>query len=260
MSKVVLKCLVTIISGLLLFPVLIGLNAAWAGPPFVTDDPEPVEYRHGEFYIAGQYANNKGGYEGVAPLLELNYGPLPDVHIHMIVPLAYVHEQGGLTNYGPGDLELGVKYRLIHETEMIPQVGTFLITTIPTGDSDRGLGSGHVPLFLPLWVQKSRGPWTAYGGGGLWINPGAGNKNFWQTGGVVQREITKTLTVGAELFHFTRKEDLGRDRTGFNAGAIINLTDDYHLLLSAGRDIDGDNRFSSYAAFQWTFGTHEEKK
>jgi len=48
--------------------------------------------------------------------------------------------------------------------------------------------------------------------------------------------------------------------SGFNVGAIINLTEDYHVLLSAGRDIDGASRFSSYAAFQWTFAPHEEEK
>ena len=77
---------------------------------------------------------------------------------------------------------------------------------------------------------------------------------------MIQREIAKALTVGAELFHFTKKEEEGSNRTGFNVGAIVNLTEDYHILLSAGRDIDGANRFSSYAAFQWTFGPHEEEK
>jgi hypothetical protein len=249
----------TVVAALLSLAAFI-LSAAWAGPPFVTDDPEPVEYRHGEFYTGFTYANNKDGPEGTVPLFELNYGPLPDVHLHMIVPFNFVHPTGEARRYGLGDLELGVKYRFIHETETSPQVGTFLIVTLPTGDRDRGLGSGHVPLFLPVWVQKSWGPWTTYGGGGYWINPGAGNKNYWQFGGVIQREIAKAFTVGAELFHFTKKEEEGSSRTGFNVGAIVNLTEDYHILLSAGRDIEGDNRFSSYAAFQWTFGPHEEEK
>jgi hypothetical protein len=29
-------------------------------------------------------------------------------------------------------------------------------------------------------VQKSAGDWSTYGGG-YWINPGVGNKNFWFT-------------------------------------------------------------------------------
>ena len=30
-------------------------TVAWAGPPFVTDDPEPVELHHWEVYLASQY-------------------------------------------------------------------------------------------------------------------------------------------------------------------------------------------------------------
>jgi hypothetical protein len=34
---------------------------ALAGPPFVTDDPEPVEYQHWEVYIAPIYSHGKDG-------------------------------------------------------------------------------------------------------------------------------------------------------------------------------------------------------
>jgi len=39
-----------------------------------------------------------------------------------------------------------------------------------------------VQAFLPVWMQKDVGDWTVYGGGGYWINPGAGQKNWWFTG------------------------------------------------------------------------------
>lgn len=243
-----------------LFLMIVVPAAVWAGPPFVTDDPEPVEYRHGELYIASQYANNKDGKEGTAPHFEVNYGIIPDVQLHLLLPLAYSHPNGGPTMYGIGDTELGVKYRFIHETDIVPQVATFPIVHIPTGDTDRGLGGGHVPVFLPLWLQKNWGPWTTYGGGGYWINPGAGNKNYWQLGWLGQREITKALTLGAEIFYFGKDTNDGRDRTGYNIGGIINLSEAHHILVSAGSDISGDNRFSAYLGYQWTFGPKEEEK
>ena len=227
---------------------------AWAGPPFITDDPEPVEYRHAEFYIASQYANNKGGEEATLPHFEFNYGAFPDVQLHLLIPLAYARPNGGPAEYGLGDTEVGVKYRFIHETGQLPQVGVFPIMHIPSGDSDRGLGSGHVQLFLPLWLQKSWGPWTTYGGGGYWTNPGAGNRDFWQLGWLVQRDITKSLTLGAEIFYFGKDSDDGREHTGYNIGGIFNLSEEHHILLSAGSDIAGDNRFSAYLGYLWTFG------
>jgi len=233
--------------------------AVWAGPPFITDDPETTEYQHWEFYVASQYANNKDGKEGTAPHFEANYGIIPDVQLHLLVPLAYTHPDGGPTNYGLGDTEVGVKYRFLHEDDTTPQVGIFPVAHIPTGDRDRDLGSGHMPVFLPIWAQKSLGAWTTYGGGGYWINPGKGNKNFWQIGWLGQRDINEALTLGAEIFYAGKDTDDGRDRTGCTFGGIVNLSEEHHVLFSAGSDIAGDNRLSIYLGYQWTFGPDGER-
>ena len=71
-----LSLLVTVIAGL--FPLILGPTVVRAGPPFVTDDPEPVEYRHWEIYLASQHAKDKDGWSGTAPHFEVNYGVLPN--------------------------------------------------------------------------------------------------------------------------------------------------------------------------------------
>jgi len=242
-----------------IFPLLFGLMTAWAGPPFFTDDPEPAEHRHGEFYTAFQYIHSDDGKSATLPHFEFNYGVLPNVHLHLIAPLQYVKPEGGSSQYGFGDLELGIKYRFIQEAESVPMVGTFPIVLLPTGNKDNGLGGGETQVFLPLWIQKSWGPWTTYGGGGYWINPGEGNKNWWFFGWLVQREITKQFTLGAEVFHKTISHEGGESSTGFNLGAIINLTEQHHILLSAGRDFSGPNLFTAYVGYQFTFGPKEQK-
>jgi hypothetical protein len=237
--------------------VMVG-TAARAGPPFLTDDPEPVELHHWEVYVASQYAHDDVGVTVTAPHFEVNYGVLPDTQLHIIVPLVYSSPKDGSKQYGLGDIELGVKYRFIHETETLPQLGTFPIVMTSTGSESRGLGEGHIRVFIPIWLQKSWGPWTTYGGGGLWFNKTGDNKNFWQTGWEVQREISRTFTVGAEVFNTSPAAREDSDRTGFNMGAIINFSEERHLLLSAGRDIHGPNNFTSYVAYQWTFGPGEK--
>jgi hypothetical protein len=246
-----------IVAGLL--PLILGTMVAWAGPPFVTDDPEPVEFRHWEVYVASQHAKDKDGWSGTAPHFEVNYGALPNLQLHLIAPLAYVKPDDGSSHYGFGDLELGAKYRFIQETDWRPQVGTFLIFDLPTGSSSRGLGSGHLRTFLPIWLQKSFGPWQSYGGGGYWINPGSENKNYWFLGWQVQRELSKAITLGGEMFYNTPTAEGEGGRMGFNVGTILNFTDEHHLLFSTGRDIHGQNRFSAYIAYQWTFGPSEKK-
>lgn len=229
-------------------------NAVYAGPPFRTDDPETVEYRNGEFYVANTYANDRDGLSGTAPQLETNFGVAPNVQLHLIIPMAFNRPNGESTLYGPGDVELGVKYRFIQEAENRPMIGTFPLVHLPTGNSDRGLGNGSAQVFLPLWLQKAWGPWQTYGGGGYWINPGTDNRNFWFFGWQVQREIDKRLTIGAEIFNQTPSIKDGSYQTGFNIGAMINFTENHHFIFSGGTDIWGQNLFSYYAAYLWTWG------
>jgi hypothetical protein len=139
-------------------------------------------------------------------------------------------------------------------------VATFPIIHLPTGNSRRGLGSEETQLFLPLWLQKSWGSWQTYGGGGYWINPGSDNQNYWFFGWQVQRQIAEWLKVGAEIFYQTPPVRYGDYQTGYTVGAIIDFTENHHLLCSVGSDIHGPNLFSHYVGYQWTWGPKEKKK
>lgn len=229
-----------------------------AGPPFLTDDPEPVEYRHWEIYFAALYRHDQDGDSSTLPHLEVNYGVIPNVQIHLITPLVYVKPEGASSQYGYGDTELGIKFRFIQETDYIPQVGIFPMIEFPTGDADNALGNGRPQYFLPLWLQKSRGPWTTYGGVGYWINQGNGNKDWWQFGWQIQREINKTLTLGTEIYYKTASTEDSGDTTGYSVGAIVNLTENHHILLSCGQDVKGPNYFSTYVGYQFTFGPQKK--
>ncbi|MGE5197212.1 MAG: hypothetical protein ACM3IL_01745, partial [Deltaproteobacteria bacterium] len=87
---------------------------AQAGPPFLTDDPEPVEYRRWEVYLAATYIRDKDQKSGTLPQVEINYGLLPDLQVHLIAPFTFIHPKGSTLNYGYGDTELGFKYRFVH--------------------------------------------------------------------------------------------------------------------------------------------------
>jgi len=242
------------------FVLVLVPRAALAGPPFKTDDPEPVEYKHWEIYLGSQYSHDRDQNSATLPHIEVNYGAVPNIQIHLIAPMQYVKPEGEASQYGYGDTEFGIKYRFIQETKYVPQVGTFPLIEIPTGESSRGLGNGKTQLFLPLWFQKSWGPWTTYGGGGYWVTSGEDNRDWWYFGWLVQREINKKLTLGAELYYKTAsKADIDESK-GYTVGTIINLTDNHHILLSAGQDIYGPNYYNFYIAYQFTFGPKEGNK
>ena len=236
------------------FATLLLATRALAGPPYVTDDPEPVPFRNWEFYVAGTRATDGNDRTGDAPHFEVNYGAAPRLQLHLIVPLSFSRPGGGSTAFGLGDIEVGAKYRFVEESEGRPQIGTFPLVELPTGDATRGLGAGYVRAFLPVWLQKSFGRWTTYGGGGYWRNPGAGNRNWWFAGGQAQVQVTPSFAPGAEVYYQSPSEEGGRSEVRFNAGFVLDLGEHHHLLFSAGRAIHGCNCNQAYLAYLLTLG------
>ena len=239
---------------------------ATAGPPFVTDDPEPVPYQHFEFYNLSLGTAIRGDTAGDGPAWEYNYGIIPNGQIHIIAPLTFDAAAGGPLAYGLGDTELGFKYRFTDEDKngARPMIGVYPLVELPTGDEARSLGAGYVRAYFPLWLQKSVGDWTTYGGGGYWINQGKDtvNRNYWFFGWLVQKQVTKQLAIGGEIYHQTSTVSFGatnsiytQPTTSFNIGAIYDFDDNHHLLVSVGTGLQNastTNVFSWYLAYQIT--------
>src|ERR1700683_3019546 len=186
--------------------LLFTSSVAWGGPPFQTDDPEPIDYKNYEFYTFGSADGTAVEMDTVGPAVEFNWGALPNVHLHIIVPLAAIFPSNnpklapagtGPKAVGLGDIETGIKFRFIQETKYRPQIGTFVMFELPTGNADKGLGVGKTWYKVPLWAQKSFGSWTTYGGGGETVfNNVPGYRNYRFGGWLVQRDIGKKLTLG----------------------------------------------------------------
>lgn len=237
---------------------LICPGVALAGPPFLTDDPEPVEYQHHELYIASQQAQTHFVRNGTLPHVEYNYGAAPDLHLHILVPYNFNNPVDGQGQSGIGDVELGVKYRFIRETDDRPMVGVLPLVETNTGDAGSGLGNGAIQLFLPVWVQKRWGAWQSYGGGGYWINNAPNAKNHWFFGWQLQKDVSERLTLGGEIYHSTEQTAGVGSSSGFNLGGIYNFDEHNHLLFSAGRgltNVDITNQFSFYVGYQLTWGS-----
>ena len=242
------------------FAIMLLPVSAIAGPPFRTDDPEPVPYQHWEFYTFSAGTHVRDDTSGVGPGFEYNYGLIPNGQLHIVAPAAFDSPAGGPTVFGPGDTEVGFKYRFIEEDKdgARPMVGIFPMLELPTGSQPRGLGVGHLRVYLPVWVQKSYGDWTTYGGGGYWLNQNdnLGDKNYWYVGWLLQRKITEKLVLGGEIYHQTAANILGVDSTGFNFGGVYDVDEHNHLLFSAGRGFQNAaeaNLYSWYLAWQITY-------
>jgi len=221
-----------------------------AGPPFETDDPEPTDPGRWEIYAFATGTRSADETEGEAGL-DINYGLAPDVQLTAVLPLSYEREDRD--RLGLGDVELAVKFRFLHQREgsPLPDVSFFPAVTIPTARKD--MGTGRVQLFLPLWLQKDFGPWSLFAGGGLHLNSGVGNRNYWSGGIGISRGFGERFSLGVEIYHETPDEAGERSFTGVNFGLTYRLDSRWSLLLSGGPGIqhraDG-GRYAIYAALK----------
>ena len=69
---------------LIVFPV-----EARAGPPFLTDDPQTVDFQHWELCVASMDFKTTGGWVGDGPHVEINHGVAPNVQLHPPCYFAY---------------------------------------------------------------------------------------------------------------------------------------------------------------------------
>jgi len=229
---------------------LLAIALAQAGPPFVTDDPEPPPPGGWEINVPFILERTPGKTEMDAPLFDFNYG-LPDVQLKLEFPVKIVHEDRDGTAAGAGDLLLGVKWRFLNDEQSQFQLGTYPQLLLPTEDEARDLGEGRPAFVLPLVAQKSWDKWTLYGNVGFWWQTAAETRNYFYAGAVLEREINERLTLGAELFGNSPKERGGRCDIAFNVGGIWKLNKKVNLLFTGGRDVVGNTHAMAYVGLQF---------
>ena len=244
---------------------------AQAGPPFQTDDPTPVELGHYEFYIFGTIDGTPAELDPTSPAFEFNWGAIPNIQLHAILPLGAVMPSNnpvyapggtGSSAFGLTDMELGVKYGFIKQTKHRPQIGSFTMFEIPTGNSTQGLGVGKVWYKLPIWVEKEFGPWSLCGGMGYTVVPQSGYNNYLYGGFLVKREINKKLELSTEIFSHARE---GFAAAQTQASTMIDAGGYYHfkspglqLLFAYGHSIAGQTENYAYLGLYKTWGKDKD--
>jgi hypothetical protein len=255
--------------------LMLAASKLWAqaGPPFQTDDPTPVDLGHYEAYIFGTLDGTPAELDPVGPAFEFNWGAIPNIQLHAILPFGAVMPSNkpiyapggqGPSAYGLTDLELGVKYGFIKQTKHRPQIGSFTMFEIPTGSYSKGLGVGRVWYKLPIWAEKEFGAWSLVGGLGYAVVPQVQYRNYLYGGYLVKREINKRLELSVEVFSHARE---GFAAAQTQASTLIDVGGYYHfkspgyqLLFAYGHSVAGQTENYAYLGLYRTWGKDRDKK
>jgi hypothetical protein len=224
-----------------------------------------VDFHHYEFYVFGSADGTPVEMDSLGPAFEFNWGALPRVQLHAIVPFGVAAPADGSIAFGFADMELGAKIAFIKEGKYMPQIGSFTMFEIPTGNADRGLGVGKVWYKLPLWLQKNEGKWTFDGGAGYAVVPQTGYSNFFYTGWLVKKQLSERLELGAEVFYHGAE---GSAAPQTKASTLVDVGGYYHFkhhegeqfLFCYGHSVAGQTENYGYVGMYWTWGKQKDDK
>jgi hypothetical protein len=241
-----------ILNALFLFIVFGFQHTTFAGN-FFTENPGTTDVEHVEYTPAISFIKKKKWSAFYSPQVEVNLGILTDFQGHLILPIQLYSPKGGKKAYGPGDVEIGAKYRFIHETDMMPEVAFYPKATLPSGDARLGLGWGAATESPALWVEKNWGDWKLSGGGGYTFIQAAKTANYAFGGALLQRQIIESLSLAGELSAQGTINNDYRSVLIFTFGGSYNFTKNLSLPFSLGHSLAGQKTLTAYLGLDWVW-------
>jgi len=226
-------------------------TSALAGPPYLTDDPVPTETGHWEIYAFAAGEGHRSTFDADAGL-DLNFGPMEGVQLTATLPLSLSHAPVEGWQSGAGDLEVGVKYRFFEDESHGSSAAIFPRAILPTASHSPG---EKTRFLLPLWLGKDfAGGTSLFGGGGYTINPGGGNRDFWQAAIALTHDLGEHVSVGAEVTRQGADVIGGTAQTRAGVGSVVKLSVHHALLFSGGPTwADHEMGYHFYAAIGLDF-------
>jgi len=247
-----LKLIVLVVT--FLFP---SSSLAYAQIPFYTDDADTTGKGkfHLEFFNEYDWLQ-KSSFPGKGQLISnftLNYGLTDRLELGINAPVVTIFNsrESGIGNpTGIGDIQLGVKARLLDEREgsRLPAVSVVFYVEAPTGSTEKQIGTGVTDYWLYGVLQKSLTKRTVgrLNGGVLF----AGNSSIGLIGiqtargqvftgnGSLVRDFTPRLKLGVEVFGGVANNfDLSRGQLETQVGGSYALRDNFAFTFGvlAGR-------------------------
>jgi hypothetical protein len=221
-----------------------SLSIASAQQPFITDDADVTPKGKFHFEFSNEFdLLHRSAFPNLRQNtadFELDYGLFENVEIGIEAPLlTLINDRSApfRTATGIGDMNLSLKYNFLKERSgsSRPALAVALNFELPTGNTNRQLGSGLADFYVNAVLQKSIASKTTIRlNGGLLFS---GNETtgvvgvnarglVFTSGGSVVKQFTPKLDLGFEINGaLARNAGLGKGRLQFMIGGNYGLNE-----------------------------------
>ena len=204
--------------------VMLDCCVVYAFRPLSTEDtgiPEKgkLELETGFTYTREGNASNNFNFSLVSV-----YGLLDNMALCVELPFDVMDPDDGDTEGGFSDMALAVKTLLLPEGERLPSFSVKTMVKLPTGDEDKGLGSGETDTTLMMVTSKTIGCATLHGNIGYTFVGGDSDSDNIVYGVALEYSATPKLALVGEAFMETENDF---DKETHTVSPLVGLR--YHL-------------------------------
>ena len=206
-------------SAFALYFLVLSISIATAQQPFVTDDTDTTPRYHYHFGVADEFdllpRSDFPSIRQNEAAFDFEYGIFNRLEIGIDAPLLTIFNSPGtvpLLPTGIGDTNFSVKYNFLkeHENSRMPAMALVFNVELPTGDTNRQLGSGLADFYVNGILQKSLTKKTTFRlNGGILF---AGNETTGAEG--IRTRGTVFTGSGSFVKQFSPKLQLGIELSG----------------------------------------------
>ena len=244
-----------------LFGILSCATAAFAAHPLITDDTGTMGTGKAQLELNGEYGHDKE--DGVTSTTTeggatLSHGLSETVDL--VVGLPYQHlrtkdAEAAVSENGISDTSVEVKWRFYEHDDLSLAIKPGL--TLPTGDEEKGLGTGKATYSLNFITSKEMDPWAFHLNLGYIRNENTHQerKDVWQASLASSLALTEDLTAVANLGVESNPDTLsGTDPAFFLAGLVHALSEEFDLDCGIKYGLnDPETDYTILAGITWKF-------
>ena len=243
------------------FGILSFAAAAFASHPLITDDAGTIGSGKAQLELNGEYGHDEEDgvttttTEGAAAL---SYGITDSMDL--VVGLPYLHSRekdagATLSEHGLSDTSVEMKWGFYENNGLSLALKPGL--SLPTGDDEKGLGSGKATYSLFFITSKAMDPWAVHFNLGYIVNENTveEKKDLWHASLASTVALTEQLTAVADLGIASNPDpSAGTDPAFLLTGIIYTLSEGLSLDCGIKYGLNSsETDYTVLAGITWAF-------